>query len=387
MKLFHLADLHIGKKLNQVDLYVEQKLIFEEILSYIDQEQPDAILLAGDIYDRRNPSLEAIALCDWFFSELILEKKVKVFAIGGNHDSGIRLEFANHLLSRLGLHLMGEFRYPLPEVALYDDYGEIIIHLFPFADLATLSYQAPHLLGKTYDEAVACLLEEIDCDDGKRHILMTHAMVIGTDELVCSDSERLLSVGGALSFSAKCLEKFDYVALGHMHKAQAVSKEYIRYSGSPYPYSFSEENHQKEISMIVLDQEGFSSYQSLPLLGGRRLKTIRGYFEDFLEVKNCSYQNDFLRVELLDEGGLIEPMNRLKVKYPNILQLVRLNEKAIERQDEKVFAREEKLSDPLDLFAYFYETMNEKALEPETKTWLERILNTGEGDSDETIIS
>lgn len=372
MRFFHLSDLHLGKKLNHVDLIEEQKIALTEVLAYVDTYKPEVVVLSGDIYDRRNPSLEAIGLCDWFLSELVLEKKVKVIGIGGNHDSGKRLDYANEILSKVGLYLVGEYTYP-PKTLEFDFDGiEVCFHLLPFCDLATLVHYNGEFSGLSYEEAMVSLVDSIKLKEEKRHVLLFHGMVLGTEALYFSDSERLLSVGGSLAFSAKVLEKFDYVALGHLHKAQTVGKPYICYSGSLYPYSFSEEGHQKGIQMIEFKKDGKREISFLPLKEGKRLKTLRGSLEALLNEKNPS--EDYLKIELTDKEALIEPMKKLQAVYPNVLQLVRLEEKSLEHIDNAVFEQQVEIKSPLALFSHFYESLEDASLSSEGYDWVKGLI-------------
>lgn len=372
MRFFHLSDLHIGKKLNHVDLIEDQKTALMEVLDYVDTYKPEVVLLAGDIYDRRNPSLEAIGLCDWFLSELVLEKKVKVIGIGGNHDSGKRLDFANGILSKTGLYLSGEFSYPINVLEFRFGEIEVCFHLLPFCDLATLVHHNEAFLGLSYEEVMVKLIEEINLTEGKFHVLLFHGMVLGTEDLYFSDSERLLSVGGSMAFSAKVLEKFDYVALGHLHRAQKVGESHICYSGSLFPYSFSEENHDKGFNMVEITPQHGVEVSFLPLKKARRLKTLRGDLKTLLEEKNPS--QDYLKIELTDKTALIEPMKKLQAVYPNVLQLVRTNDRAIENVNNTVFEKEIEKKLPLELFSHFYESLEALALSNEEEKWLKALL-------------
>lgn len=372
MRFFHLADLHIGKKLNHVDLIEDQKIALMEVLDYIDLYQPEVVLLAGDIYDRRSPSLEAIGLCDWFLSELILRKKVKVIGIGGNHDSGKRLDFASGILSKTGLYLAGEFSYPLKALEFSFDDIAVVFHLLPFCDLATLVHHNHDFSSLSYEESMVKLIDELELAPDKRHVLIFHGMVLGSEDLYFSDSERLLSVGGSLAFSAKVLEKFDYVALGHLHRRQKVGKDYIVYSGSLFPYSFSEEHHDKGIQMVEFKADGETKISFLPFKKGKRLKTLRGKLEELLDEKNPS--EDYLKIELTDKTELIEPMKKLQAVYPNVLQLVRVREKEVETVNNQVFEKNKELKSPLEIFEHFYESLEDDVFSEEARAWLKALI-------------
>lgn len=373
MKLFHLADLHIGKKFNQMDLMEDQRFVLEQVLAHVDVEKPDVVLLAGDIYDRRNPSVEAVSLCDWFLSELILKRHCQVIGIGGNHDGGERLDFANGILSQMGLFLQGSFSYPIPEVVLKDEWGEVVFHLFAFADLATLHHHCPQLSGLDYADSMEKLLAEIEVDDGRRHVLLAHGMVLSTDALSFSESERDLSVGGIMAWHSESLEKFDYVALGHLHQAQRCGKDFIRYSGSLLKYSFSEEHHQKQILAIDLAEE--ASVRSLPLKFLHEVVTLEGELEELLEREVGDGVEDYIRVILTDKGQTIEPMMRLKKKFPRILQLTRKYDYELEDQAEEIIFADETIDDPVELFKYFAEMTQDVVLDEDQEKWFLDKLN------------
>ena len=380
MKFFHLADIHIGKKLNQHDLLDDQKYILTEVLEACDREKPDAIILAGDLYDRRVPSVEAIELLDWFLIEMIHSKKIPVIAIGGNHDAGERLDFANELLKKSGLYIAGTLTLPLPQVVLEDAYGKIIFHLFPYASLAYIKYLQPAYEDMSYAEAMQAIVEDIFIDDGNRHVLVSHSVVCFSEQtLSFSDSERDISIGGTESWSHEALKAFDYVALGHLHRAQKAGAEHIRYAGSPLKYSFSEENHQKSITVVTLETPGSISIDFLPLYPKRDMRTIDGQLEDILnQAEDHSWRNDYLRVQLSDRGDVFEPMARLREKYPHILALERLNPIARTTSITRETTAKEESLNPLSESIMFYRELFGEEPSVEMENLMKDILNKAE---------
>lgn len=327
MRMFHMADLHIGKKLNHISLLEDQRQMLKQVVTLIRQQQPEVLLLAGDIYDRRNPAVEAVQLLDDFLSQVILGCQIPVIAISGNHDSGERLGFAQGILSRAGLYIAGRFTMPVPQVTLQDEWGPVVFHLLSYGDLATLKYVLETDESLDYQQAMEKVLQTIDLanEGGTRHVLLAHGVAAGSEELEYSDSERELTIGGTEFWSSGLLTGFSYVALGHLHSCQRSGADFIRYAGSPLKYSFSEEHHIKGLLQIDLAANGSIEVTQLPLTPLRDLRTIRGNLADLLqeEVVQSANANDLIRAILTDYGELLEPMAQLRERYPNTVTLER----------------------------------------------------------------
>ena len=357
MRFFHMADLHIGKKLNHVSLLEDQQYMLAQTVELIRQQKPDVLLLAGDVYDRRNPAVEAVQLLDDFLSQVVLECHVPVLAISGNHDSGERLGFAHSILSRAGLHIAGRLSLPIPQVTLQDQWGPVTFHLLSYGDLATLKYALQTEEALDYQQAMEQVLQtmNLDSSDGHRHVLLAHGVVAGSDELQYCDSERELTIGGTEFWSSSLLTGFSYVALGHLHGCQRSGMDSVRYAGSPLKYSFSEEHHQKGILQVDLAADGTAEITQLPLVPLRDLRTIRGELTDLLqdEVVQSANADDFIRAILTDYGELLEPMARLREKYPNALTLER--EHQLQAEPMQQYKRIDlQRQTPEQLFADFY---------------------------------
>lgn len=363
MKFFHLADLHIGKKVNGYSMIDDQRVLLDQIVAHLAAEKPDALILAGDIYDRRNPPVEAVALFDDFVSRVVLEQQVPILAIGGNHDGGERLGFANAIQAKAGLHLVGSFTWPLPKVRLYDADGPVDVTLMAYADLAVLHALVPETAELDFPQAMDWVLRHTDLDPAARQVLVAHGVVTGDAPLETCDSERELSIGGTEYWQSASLAGFDYVALGHLHQAQRAGSEHIRYAGSLMQYSFSEENQQKVMLLVTLDKDGALDVQPLPLVGPRRLVTVKGLLDELLSVPERVrvHQNDYLRVVLEDTGSLLEPMQRLKQCYPNIMLMERQALPEVVLDQPLPQAAEGTKRSPLDMFAAFYEQVMEEA--------------------------
>lgn len=363
MKFFHLADLHIGKKVNGYSMIDDQRVLLNQIVAHLAAEKPDALILAGDIYDRRNPPVEAVALFDDFVSRVVLEQQVPILAIGGNHDGGERLGFANAIQAKAGLHLVGSFTWPLPKVRLHDADGPVDVTLMAYADLAVLHALVPETAELDFPQAMDWVLRHTDLDPAARQVLVAHGVVTGDAPLETCDSERELSIGGTEYWQSASLAGFDYVALGHLHQAQRAGSARIRYAGSLMQYSFSEENQQKVMLSVTLDKDGALDVQPLPLVGPRRLVTVKGLLDELLSVPERVrvHQNDYLRVVLEDTGSLLEPMQRLKQCYPNIMLMERQALPEVVLDQPLPQAAEGTKRSPLDMFAAFYEQVMEEA--------------------------
>ncbi|MDO4281978.1 MAG: exonuclease SbcCD subunit D [Peptococcaceae bacterium] len=358
MRFFHLADLHIGKMVNGYSMIDDQRVLLDQVLDHLRKERPDGLILAGDIYDRRNPSVEAIALFDAFISQVILDLGIPVLAIGGNHDGGERLGFANGIQAKAGLHLVGNFTWPIPKVRLEKN-GEVVdIYLMAYADLAVLHALVPETAGMNYPEAMDWILSHTALDPSVINVLVAHGVVTGDAPLIESDSERVLSIGGTEYWQSSSLKAFDYVALGHLHRAQKSGSTRIRYAGSLMQYSFSEEKHHKVMLDVHLGASGEFDVQEIPLEAPHHFVTIKGMFDALLAVPEAArvHKEDYLRVILEDQGSLLEPMQRLKGVYPNIMLLERAAQAAGTVSDKLVSsAQGARKMQPQALFAQFFE--------------------------------
>lgn len=365
MRIFHMADLHIGKKLNQASLDADQAHMLGQVVQLIQTHQPDVLLLAGDIYDRRNPSIEAVELLDDFLSKVVLGCKVPVIAISGNHDSAERLGFASSILTKAGLHIAGRMELPVPHTTLYDQWGPVVFHQLSYGDLATIKYILNTEEHLDYQTAMQTVLGSINLDKGNRtrHVLVAHGVVAAVhdnDDTVPDmpercDSERELTIGGTEFWTSDLLAGFDYVALGHLHSCQKSGSERIRYAGSPMKYSFSEEHHTKGLLQIDLDGDGNITVEQLVLTPLYDMRTIRGELAELLqpEVVQSANHMDYIRAILTDYGELLEPMARLREQYPNVLLLEREQQMIAEPIAEYTRGNIH-IDQPEQLFTQFY---------------------------------
>lgn len=363
MRLLHLGDLHFGKVVNSFSMLEDQRYVIEQVKSYINEYKPDAVLLAGDIYDRSVPPARAVALYSDFLKEVLIELKTPVLAVAGNHDGADLINFGHELFEAAHYYVAGRYTTEMKKVVLNDEFGPVNFYLLPFADYAVVRELQGDETIKSLDDAMRVTMATNPIDETQRNVLLTHAFVVGsTEEVLISDSEKKLVVGGKESVSSAYLEVFDYVALGHLHRTQKVGSDKIRYSGSLLKYSFSEESYQKSITMIDLDETGAIKCELLPLNPKRDLKTLKGTLEEVLAMPSCE---DYLRVVLLDQGELIEPMAKLRQNYPNVM-ILELEHNHLEFKGSDLTKEARKEKTPEQLFNDFYlhhkgENLSDKA--------------------------
>lgn len=361
MKLLHLSDLHLGKRLNGFSLLEDQKYILSQILSVTESEAPDALLIAGDVYDKATPSAEAVALFDDFLCRLAALCP-HIFIISGNHDSPERLAFGARLLSLGGVHLSPVYNGEISFVTLSDEFGDAEIYMLPFISPAAVRRFFPDVVIESYTDAVKAALSGYPAK-GRRSVLISHQFVTGAQRC---DSEQISSVGGSDNVDSSVFDAFDYVALGHLHGAQSVGRETLRYCGSPLKYSFSEAGHEKSFTLIELFEPGHTELRSIPLSPLRDLRELRGSYEELTLKKN--YENtavsDYLHLTLTDEEDIPEALGKLRAIYPNIMRLDYDNRRT--RQSGQISAAENVRSkSPLELFAELYEKQNGSPLSAE----------------------
>ena len=318
MKLIHLSDLHIGKRVNEFSMLEDQKYILAQILGIVKDEQPDGVILAGDIYDKAVPSAEAVQVFDYFLTELS-RLGTAVFLISGNHDSAERLAFGSRLMRESRVFSAPVYDGKLTSVCLEDSWGEVWIHLLPFLKPAAVRHVYENEPADTSEEAVATALSHLNLDPQKRNVLAAHQFVTGAS---LSESEEL-AVGGLDQIRTELFEPFDYVALGHIHSPQQVGRETIRYCGTPLKYSFSEAGQQKSVTVAELREKGNIQVRTIPLKPLHDMRRLRG---TYLEVTAKSFyeqfdREDYVQITLTDEEDVPDGMQKLRVVYPNLMRL------------------------------------------------------------------
>lgn len=370
MKFFHLSDLHLGRRIYEFSLIDDQKYILKEILRRTDEEHPDAVVIAGDIYDRAVPSAEAVELFDSFLTELA-GRHIPVLAIAGNHDSPERIAFGAGLMAPSGVHLSPVYNGRVEPVTLSDAYGEVRFYLLPFIKPAPVRRFYPDAVIESYTDALRCAVEHMNIEPSTRNVLVTHQFVTGG---VRSESEDI-TVGGTDNVDAAVFDGFDYVALGHLHGAQSIGRETLRYSGTPLKYSFSEKDQIKSITVVKLGAKGNVSVSSLPLTPRRDMREIRGtYIELTLRDSYAGTDTeDYIHAVLTDENDIPNALARLRSIYPNLMKLDYDN---LRTRSSAVIAAEERhrTMTGAELFAELYEKQNGQKMSDEQNAYAERVF-------------
>lgn len=381
MKLLHVADLHVGKRVNEFSMLEEQEHILGQILQMMQSEKADGILIAGDVYDKSQPSSAAVELLDDFLTRLTALGK-PVFMISGNHDSPERLGFGSRILEKNGLYIAGVFDGTVQKVSLDDVYGKVNIYLLPFLKpaMARPYFEKPF---ETYDETVRSILEATQVSLEERNVLVAHQFVL--DEMrepERSDSESV-SVGGLDHVDVSAFQNFDYVALGHIHRPQKIGRSTVRYAGSPLKYSFSEAHHTKSVTVVELGEKGKVTVNQLALTPLRDLREIKGPIKELLQagLEDKEAADDYMHITLTDEEEIYDALGQLRQVYPNLMVLDFMNT----RSSEMLLGQGASLGDiakksPMDLFGEFYEMQNGKELTSEQNEILGQVFERAGGE-------
>lgn len=376
MKFLHLSDLHLGKRVNEFPMLADQKAILAQILKIADDERPNAVLIAGDVYDKSVPPVEAVELFDDFLVKLAA-RKLPVYVIGGNHDSPERLAFCNRLIDASGIHISPAYGGDVHPLSLADGYGKVNIYMLPFVKPANVRRYFPEEQIESYTDAVRVAISKMQVNAAERNLLVTHQFVTGAARC---DSEEI-SVGGADNVDLSAFDAFDYVALGHIHGAQNISPR-VRYCGTPLKYSFSEAKQQKSVTVAELKEKGTLEIRTVPLTPERDMHEIRGTYEEIASknfYENTTYRSDYMHVTLTDETDVPDAMAKLRVIYRNLMTLSYDNTRTRARTELGAAAETEKKT-PLDLFAEFYEKQNGAPMDEEQRAFVRELIEK-EGDA------
>ena len=370
MKLIHLSDLHLGKRVNEFSMLKDQEFILQECLNIIDREQADAVILAGDIYDKSVPPAEAVTLFDNFLTSLA-RRSLQVFVISGNHDSPERIAFASRLLETSGIHLSPVYDGTITPVTCTDTFGPVHFYLLPFIKPVHVRRFFPEEEIVTYTDALGTVIQSMDIDSTDRNVLITHQFVTGAER---SESEDI-SVGGADNVDASVFSDFDYVALGHIHGPQNIGSERIRYCGTPLKYSFSEAGHVKSVTVVELREKGNLNVHTVPLKPLRDLREIRGRFNELVTRDNYAGTNtkDYVHITLTDEEEIPDVVTRMRVIYQNLMKLDYDNQRT--RRIGKVGAAEDvERKTPLELLGELYEKQNASPLSEDQTAFSRNLM-------------
>lgn len=370
MKLIHLSDLHLGKRVNEFSMLEDQQYILTEILQIIDREKPDGVMIAGDVYDKSVPSAEAVALLDDFLVRLA-KRDLQVFLISGNHDSPERMAFGGRLMAQSGVHLAPVYDGKVSPITLTDNYGPVNLYLLPFLKPAHVRRCFPEREILTYTDALAAAIEAMGVDPAQRNVLVTHQFVTGAARC---DSEEI-SVGGTDNVDVSVFEPFDYVALGHIHGPQQVGRETVRYCGTPLKYSFSEAKHQKSVTVVELGEKGAVSVRTVPLTPMRDLAELRGTYEELTFrgfYQGTSYPRDYVHITLTDEEDIPDAVSKLRIIYPNLMKLDYDNKRT--RAGIVLERAEDQQRSPLELLEEFYEKQNGQPMGEEQRAFAKNLM-------------
>lgn len=370
MRLIHLSDLHIGKRVNEVSMLEGQEYVLRQILQIIDTEKADAVLIAGDVYDKSIPPAEAVTLFDDFLCRLA-KRDLPVFIISGNHDSPERLAFGNRLLEHSGIHISPVYNGTIEPVTLADEHGAVHFWLLPFVKPTHVRRFYPDAGIESYTDAIRTAIQHMAQDKSARNVLLTHQFVTGA--ATCESEE--LAVGGTDNVDAEVFEGFDYVALGHLHGPQNIGSNRIRYCGTPLKYSFSECGHYKSVTVVELGAKGDLTLRLCPLVPRHDMRQIRGTFAELTDKANYggTATEDYLQIVLTDEEDVPEAMGRLRVIYPNLIKLAYDNTRT---RTNQVLGRAEDihLKSPLELFAELYFKQNNQPMSEEQNAFVQELI-------------
>jgi exonuclease SbcD len=367
MKLIHLSDLHLGKRVNGYSMLEDQRYILNQILDHIAVESPQAVLLCGDIYDRTVPPEEAVELFDHFLVELS-RRGIEVLLISGNHDSAERLAFGGRLMELAHIHLAPVYSGGIRPVTLEDSHGCVDFWPIPFLKPANVRRFCPEQELKSYTEAMGAVVDDLALDTQRRNVALVHQFLTGAQS--CDSEER--SVGGTDEVDAAVFDAFDYVALGHLHGPQRVGRDTVRYAGSPLKYSFSEARQVKSLTVVELGDKGEVGIRTLPLTPFRDLRRIRGSFAELIEAREGT--EDYCELTLTDEEDVPDALARLSARYPWLMALRYDNTRT--RSASHTLEGESGLGEraPGELFAEFYRLQNGKEMNEEQTAYINGLI-------------
>lgn len=370
----HLADLHLGKRVNGFSMMEDQEYILNRILEIMEEEQPDGLLIAGDVYDKTIPPAEAVRLMDDFLTA-VAAKHVPVFLISGNHDSAERVAFGHQLMQGSGIWISPVYDGTIRHHTLEDRWGEVNIYLIPFLRPSVVRSFFPDVEIEDYTDALRTIIEDLQVDTSRRNVVLAHQFVTAAGALPETCDSEQLSVGGLDRVDGSVFSPFDYTALGHLHGPQRVGSETIRYAGSPLKYSFSELHQKKSVTVAELRAKGETEIRQIPLQPRREMIELRGPFEEILEEarKKGELQTDYYHMILTDETDVVDALSRLREYYPNIMLLDYDNRRTRSQKEVEQLDRVEERT-PGELFAALYEQQNGQEMDSDRKEYLDGLI-------------
>ena len=371
MRLLHISDLHLGKRVGEFSMIEDQRHIINCIFDIIDKCLPQAVLIAGDVYDKSVPSAESVELFDDLLFGLS-SRGVSTFVISGNHDSAERIAFGGRLMDKSGIYMSPVYNGEVSPVTLTDEYGEVFVYMLPFVKPSNVRRFFEDADIQSYTDALGTAVDAMNIDRSRRNILITHQFVTGALRTESED----ISVGGTDNVDVSVFDGFDYVALGHIHRAQACSFGHIRYSGTPLKYSFSEANDVKSVTLVDIGKKGDVRIELCPLTPLRDMSEIRGTYEQ-LTLKsfydNTSYTDDYMHITLTDEEDVPDALARLRTIYKNVMKLDYDNTRT--RSMGRISGADNvKQRSPLDVFCEFYQEINGKPMGEEQSEFIKNVI-------------
>lgn len=377
MRFIHLSDLHIGRQLHQYNLKEDQEHILGEVVEYARMLKSDAIVIAGDVYDKSVPSAEAVGIFDWFLTALsALKPEIPILIISGNHDSAQRLDYASGILGQKGIYIAGKLPQNreefLKKVTLQDEYGEVDFYLLPFLKPGYVRTVFDGEMPESYSKAVQMLLEREQVDTTKRNVIVTHQFYTGAGQKTETCDSEIFSVGGIDNVDVTPLLRFDYAALGHLHSAQKVGKEWIRYPGTLLKYSVSEWKQTKALHLVTMGEKGKEVHvETYPLHPLRDVKKFRGTMEELLKTVPEEAKDDYVSITLTDETDPYRPKEQLEQVFSHILEVRMDNSRTRQRllSDAEMIH----MDSPLEMFGEFFQEMQGRALSEEERKAVQRL--------------
>lgn len=376
MKLIHLSDIHLGKRVNEYSMIEDQEYILKRIINIVDDEMPDGVIIAGDVYDKSVPSAEAVQLFDDFLVRLA-KRKIEVFVISGNHDSPERIAFASRIMDAGGIHMSPVYTGEIVPISMHDEYGEVTVYMLPFVKPVHVRRFCEDEI-TTYTEAVKHAVLKMNINPDKRNVLVTHQFVTGARR---SESEEI-SVGGTDNVDAGVFDDFDYVALGHIHSPQNCGSDKIRYCGAPLKYSFSEARDKKSVTVVEIAEKGNVTYRTVELVPKHDLVELKGTYAE-LTLKsfyeNTTWQDDYTHITLTDEEDVPDAIGKLRTVYHRLMKLDYDNKRTRSNAEISGAADIESKS-PLELFSDFYALQNNQLMNEEQTVFMQELIqNIWEG--------
>jgi len=382
MRFIHTSDWHLGRALHGVRLIEDQAHILDQFVRIVADVSPDLVVIAGDVFDRAQPSRESLGLLNDTLNRIVAAAGVPVLAIAGNHDSAELIEFGAQIAEKGDLYLCGVLSEAPSFFDFADDFGPVRFYALPYADPAVVRERwglAPEDV-PDHDAAFRVITNRIRADhpEGHRSIMVAHAFVTGGRE---SESERPLAVGGAGNVSAEYFDGFDYTCLGHLHRPQSVGREIIRYSGSLLKYSASEIGHEKSLTLVEMDAAGAVTTEELALVPRRDFRELSGAFDDLCADGPQGAAEDYLVVNLTDRGPIPDAMTRLREIYPNVLHINRVRGPAGDGRDITIGDHQD--VGPEDMFESFYRYITEEDLDGAQKATIAKVVHAARLDDSE----